>query len=163
MRILVASASRHGATREIAAAIGETLAREGLDVDVRDAESVTDVSGYGAVVLGSAVYVGHWLEPARRLVERHGADLAARPTWLFSSGPLGDPPRPAEPDAVRVDDLVAATGAREHRLFAGRLDRSLLGFGERAVVVAVRAREGDFRDWDAIRAWARDIAGGLEG
>ncbi len=54
--------------------------------------------------------------------------------------------------------LVAATGAREHRVFAGRLDRHRLGFAERAVTLALRAPEGDFRDWAAIEAWAAEIA-----
>jgi menaquinone-dependent protoporphyrinogen oxidase len=53
---------------------------------VRPVEQVGDLSGYTEVVLGSAVYVGRWLEPARRFVEEHADELAARPTWLFSSG-----------------------------------------------------------------------------
>jgi menaquinone-dependent protoporphyrinogen oxidase len=59
---------------------------------------------------------------------------------------------------VQAEDLVQAAGAVEHRVFAGRLDRSLLGLGEKAVVVAVRAPEGDFRDWEAIDDYAAGIA-----
>ena len=96
-------------------------------------------------------------------MEERGAELAGRPVWLFSSGPLGEPPRPTEDEAVDVAGIVAATGAREHRLFAGRLDRHLLSFRERAVVRAVRAAEGDFRDWDEIDGWADTIAAALLG
>src|SRR5205807_2446948 len=110
----------------------------GVPVDVRPAEHVTMVDGYDAVVLGSAVYAGHWLEPARRLVEDQAPALAQRPVWLFSSGPIGDPPKPTE-DPVDVAALVEATGAREHRVFAGRLDRHHLGFAERAIALALRA------------------------
>jgi menaquinone-dependent protoporphyrinogen oxidase len=77
---------------------------------------------------------------------------------LFSSGPVGNPPRPAEEDAVDVTELLAATHAREHRLFGGALDQAALGFRERAVMRAVGAHDGDARDWDAIRDWAGAIA-----
>jgi menaquinone-dependent protoporphyrinogen oxidase len=68
MRVLVTAATRHGATEEIAAAIGEVLAGRGLDPTVAAPEQVKGVDGDDAVVLGSAVYAGHWLKPARELV-----------------------------------------------------------------------------------------------
>jgi menaquinone-dependent protoporphyrinogen oxidase len=160
-RVLVAVASRHGATREIAETVARTLRDEGLDVHLADAEAVQGVSGFDGVVVGSAVYVGRWLEPARVLVDAHGDELASRPTWLFSSGPIGDPPKPEAEDAVQIDEIAERVSARDHRLFSGKLDRSVLGFGERAVVLAFRAPEGDFRDWDEIEAWAREIAADL--
>lgn len=167
MKVLVTAASKHGATAEIAAEIGETLRNalrdtggEEVVVDVRPVEQVGSVEGYDAVVLGSAVYAGHWLKPARELVDRQAGALAARPVWLFSSGPIGDPPKPEE-EPVDAAGIREATGAREHRVFAGKLDKQTLGFGEKAVVLALRAPEGDFRDREAIRAWARDIAAGL--
>jgi menaquinone-dependent protoporphyrinogen oxidase len=111
------------------------------------------------VVLGSAVYMGRWLEDARHAAKRI-ATQPPRPVWLFSSGPIGDPPKPdEEPD--EVSDVVRTTHARGHRLFAGRLDRHRLGVGERAVVMALRVADGDFRDWDAIDAWGALIAGEL--
>jgi menaquinone-dependent protoporphyrinogen oxidase len=162
MRVLVAVASRHGATLEIADAISRVLAASGLDTETSAFETVDDLAPYDAFVLGSAVYVGRWLELARDFVEAHGAELAGRPTWLFSSGPIGAPPRPAAEDAVQVDEIAATTGARGHRLFAGRLDKSTLGFGERAMVLAFRVAEGDYRDWAEIEAWALEIAAALE-
>ena len=102
--------------------------------------------------------MGNWLAPARRFVEEYGEELASRPTWLFSSGPLGSPLRPQEDEAVHIDRIWAKTSAIEHRLFGGRLDKSQLSFRERAVVHAVRAPEGDFRDWNDVRAWAASIA-----
>ena len=89
-----------------------------------------------------------------------GGALAGKPVWLFSSGPVGDPPRPEE-DPVDIADVLAATKAREHRVFAGRLDKRRLGFGERAIVVALRVREGDFRNWAEIQGWASQIADSL--
>ena len=140
-------------------AIGEVLRERGLDATVGPPEAAT-VDGHDAVVLGSAVYAGHWLKPARELVDRQRDALAARPVWLFSSGPVGDPPKPEE-DPVDVAELVAATGARDHRVFAGRLLRKQLGFADKAIAVALRVPDGDFRDWDEIRAWAARIARAL--
>lgn len=161
MTVLVSAASKHGSTGEIAEAIGRVLRDRGLEVDVRAAENVTMVDGYEAVVLGSAVYAGHWLEPARHVAQSQAIPLATRPVWLFSSGPVGDPPKPDE-DPVDVAALVEATGAREHRVFAGRIDKHRLGFAEKAVVLALRAPEGDFRDWAAVEAWAAEIADTLQ-
>jgi menaquinone-dependent protoporphyrinogen oxidase len=157
MRVLVTAATRYGATAEIAEAIGQVLADRGLDPTVAAPEQVEGVDGYDAVVVGSAVYAGHWLKPARELVGRLGAALADRPVWLFSSGPVGDPPKPDE-DPVDVAELLTATGAREHRVFAGRLVRRRLRFPERAVVSALRVPDGDFRDWSEISRWAVRIA-----
>jgi menaquinone-dependent protoporphyrinogen oxidase len=160
MRVLVTAASKYGATGEIAQAIGEVLREHGLDSTVGPSDDATSVDGYDAVVLGSAVYAGRWLKPARGLVERSRDALAARPVWLFSSGPVGDPPKPEE-DPVDVAEIVAATGARDHRVFAGKLVRKQLGFGDKAIAVALRVPDGDFRDWTEIRRWAAGIADAL--
>jgi menaquinone-dependent protoporphyrinogen oxidase len=161
MKVLVTAATKHGATAEIAAAIGEALRGEhGLDAAVVPPEEVATVDSYDAVVLGSAVYAGHWLAAAKELVDRAGGALAGKPVWLFSSGPVGDPPKPEE-DPVDVAEIVAATRAREHRVFAGKLVKRQLGFGERAIVVALRVPEGDFRDWAEIKGWASQIAESL--
>jgi menaquinone-dependent protoporphyrinogen oxidase len=139
--------------------IARALAARGLDAEAVLPEVVDAVDGYDAFVLGSAVYFGHWLDPAINLVEEHMETLAARPVWLFSSGPLGPPgDELPEGDAVDAAPMIEKTRALAHRTFAGRLDRSLLGFREKAVVVALRAPEGDFRDWAAIDAFANEIA-----
>jgi menaquinone-dependent protoporphyrinogen oxidase len=161
MRVLVTAATKYGATAEIAEVIGEVLGECGLDPTVVPPEQVDRVDGYDAVVLGSAVYAGHWLQPARDLVGRFGGFLADRPVWLFSSGPVGDPPKPEE-DPVDVAEVLATTRACEHRVFAGKLVRKRLSFPERAIVSALRVPEGDFRDWAEIRAWAAGIAGTLQ-
>lgn len=157
MKVLVSAASKHGSTAEIARTIGEVLQEERLEVAVMPPEDVRSITGFDAAVLGSAVYAGHWLKPARELVERLGEALAALPVWLFSSGPIGDPPKPEE-DPVDVAEVMEVTGARGHRVFPGKLVKAGLGFGEKAIVLALRAPEGDFRDWEEIRAWAAQVA-----
>jgi menaquinone-dependent protoporphyrinogen oxidase len=158
MRVLVAASSKHGATGEIAAEVGRVLEARGLEALVMRLEDVFDVHGFDAYVIGSAVYAGRWMGEARRFVDRHADELAERPIWLFSSGPIGDPPKPAAETAVKLDDAVKRTGAREHRVFTGRLDHRSLGLAERAVVRVVGAGNGDYRDWDDVRAWAAGIA-----
>lgn len=160
MRVLVTAASKHGATAEIADAIGRGLTGNGITAVVLAPEEVNELEGFDAVVVGSAVYAGHWLDAAKELVERLGPELRNREVWLFSSGPVGDPLKPEE-DPVDVAAMREATSAVEHRLLAGRLDRSLLGFAEKAIVMALRAPEGDFRDWEEIAAWSEAIARAL--
>jgi menaquinone-dependent protoporphyrinogen oxidase len=160
MNVLVTAASKHGATAEIAAWIGAALTEAGVPTDVRDPDSVWSLSGYDAVVIGSAVYAGKWLAPATGLVDRLGTELQARPVWLFSSGPAGDPPRP-DSDPVDAAPMLAATNARGHHIFPGLIERKRLGLGERAIVSALRVPDGDFRTPDEVRTWARGIAADL--
>ena len=158
MPVLVTAASKHGATLEIAHAIARGLSNRGVAADAQPVEEVDSLDGHDAIVLGSAVYAGHWLKPASQLAERHLSDRAARPVWLFSSGPVGSPDPKPEGDPVDIQSLLEATGARDHRVFAGRIDHDRLSFAERALVRALRAPVGDFRDWDAIDAFAGQIA-----
>src|SRR4051812_1761727 len=166
MKILVAVATRHGATREIAENVATAVGSARTDagvwslVEVRDAVLVHSVEGFDAVVLGSAVYRGHWPEPARKLAESFSDELRRVPVWLFSSGPIGEQTEPAEEPLV-VEDLGRRLEARGHRLFGGKIDRHALHFPERAVVAALRVADGDNRDWPSIRAWGRDIGASL--
>jgi menaquinone-dependent protoporphyrinogen oxidase len=158
MTVLVAAASRHGATAEIAGAIGGTLQGLGVEVEVARLEDVATVYPYDAFVLGSAVYRGSWLRPARHFLEEHVELLRTQPTWLFSSGPIGVPPHPAAAESFDAADLVRMVEAREHRLFRGRLlDARELGPVERVLVGALHAPSGDFRNWCEVTAWAVGI------
>lgn len=161
MDILIAVASRHGSTREIGEAIAQELRSAGHEIDVRDAEHAPPPELYDAAIIGSAVYMGGWLASAREFVMHNKDHLGTIPIWLWSSGPLGDDT--SKPTTINhLQELMEATGAREHRVFVGKLDPSSLGVGERLIARAVGAPEGDFRDWDAIRSWAREIAVTLE-
>ncbi|MCK9520088.1 MAG: flavodoxin domain-containing protein [Dehalococcoidia bacterium] len=160
MRVLVAWASKHGATAGIAEAIGEELREQGLEVTALPMENVGALEEFDAFVLGAAVYVGQWVKPAKEFVQRNREVLARRPVWLFSSGPIGEPLKPAA-DAVDVGAAMEATAAREHRLFAGRIARKELGLAEKAMMLALRVPDGDWRDWEDIRGWARGIAAKL--
>ena len=158
-RVLVAYATKHGSTREVAEEIGRVLRQRGLDTDVAEARLVRDLAPYGAVVLGSALYAAHWQRDANRFVARHLAALQARPVWLFSTGPLD---RSADAGLLPAPPSVAITtdpiGARAHRVFGGRLLADTPGLDPQ---VLATHPVGDFRDWAAIRAWAQGIAAAL--
>jgi menaquinone-dependent protoporphyrinogen oxidase len=166
VRVLVAYATKHGATGEIASKIGQVLGQAGLDADVLPADQVSDLAPYHAVVLGSAVYAGRWRKEAAAFLEANEKQLAGRPVWLFSSGPTGegDPvelmkgwrfPEALQPVADRIQPRDIAS-------FHGVLDTGKLGLGEKLIVKALKAPTGDFRDWGNITSWATDIASALE-
>jgi menaquinone-dependent protoporphyrinogen oxidase len=165
-RILVAYASRYHATAEIAEEIGKTLRKtSGLEVVVRDVSTVSDLSPFEGVVLGSAVYIGQWQQSAVDFLKNFETELAQRPVWLFSSGPTGDGD-PKElmkgwefPDALKPN--AERIAPREMVVFHGKLIPQQLHFGERMIIKAMHPPTGDFRDWDAIRAWANHIAESL--
>jgi menaquinone-dependent protoporphyrinogen oxidase len=171
MEILVAYATRHGATRGIAERIAERLTAAGLTSEARPAAEVRDASRYDAFVVGGAAYMFHWLGDATTFVKRNAMLLAERPTWLFSSGPIGT-------DTVDKDgrDVLETTVPKEfagfrdaihprgEKVFFGAIDPAAkpIGTAERLMALMPAASsalpKGDFRDWPAIDAWADEIA-----
>lgn len=163
-RVLVAYGSKHGATAEIAEAIGEALRAEGHEAEVDAAGAVNDFEPYEAIVLGSAVYSGRWRRDARALLRQLGRGLGDRPLWVFSSGPVGEQePDPASrwqyPNSVRK--ACERLGARDAVVFAGRVPLEPGNFIERSMVKNTPEDRRDCRDFEAIAAWARAIAGDL--
>jgi menaquinone-dependent protoporphyrinogen oxidase len=159
-RVLVSAASEHGSTTEIARVIGDTLDRNDITVDIIPPAVVDSIEDYDAVILGSAVYSGHWLAASRDFAIRFRDPLAVRPVWLFSSGPVGDPSRKLDP--AEVDRILQAIPVCGHRMFAGKLDPQALSFMERTSLLVSRdGVRGDFRDWDIITQWADGIAANL--
>lgn len=171
MTVLVAYATRHGSTTAIAERIAQTLSDQGVPAEALPVAEVRDVAAYDAVVLGSAAYASHWLKEATRFAHRHREELAARPVWLFSSGPLGtdevdergrdvlETSRPRE-----FDKLAELLGVRDEQVFFGAYDAEAapIGVMERTMRHLPAGKSmlpsGDFRDWGAIASWAGGIA-----
>jgi menaquinone-dependent protoporphyrinogen oxidase len=174
MSVLVAYASRHGATAGIAERIAERLRAAGLEAEARPVNAARDLTAYDAFVIGGAAYMFHWMKEATAFVRRNRVLLTSRPVWLFSSGPLGTAATDEQGQDLRVvsepreiAELRAAVHPRDHRVFFGAFDRHMktVGFTERLVMLMPAARaafpEGDFRDWAEIEAWADGIASEL--
>ena len=171
MKVLVAYATRHGATQGIAERIADTLRQQGLEVTLAPADRTGPVDGYDAFVVGGCAYYFHWAKECTGFVRRHRALLAGRPTWLFSSGPLGTDAVDAKGQDAReaarpreFAELVDAIHPREERILFGAYDpdSAPVGMMERLTRMMPAARDalpaGDFRDWEEIEAWAVEIA-----
>lgn len=164
--VLVAYATKHGATAEIAEKIGQVLRRAGLRTDVLPADRVSDLTPYDAVVLGSAVYIGRWRKEAVKFLKANEPALAEKQVWLFSSGPTGK----GDPVALmqgwrfpgKLQTIADRITPREIAVFHGVLDVGKLKFFEKWIIKTVKAPVGDFRDWDAITSWATAIAAALK-
>ena len=161
-QVLVAYATKHGATAEIAEKIGQVLRQAGLRTDVLPADRVIDLTPYTAVVLGSAVYIGRWRKEATTFLKANEKVLAQRLVWLFSSGPTGEGepveltkgwrfPKALQPIADRIRP-------RDVAVFHGDVNMKKLNFIEKWMIKNVKAPPGDFRDWEAITSWATAIA-----
>jgi len=172
--VLVVFASRAGATAEIAERIGERVARAGHHVVVRPVTDSVDPARHDAVVLSSAVYMGHWLKEATGFARRNRPALSGRPLWLFSSGPLGTEQLDDEGRDLRevsapkeLPELLETLQPRDHRVFFGALDPHRLSLTHRSLRALPAGRrilpEGDFRDWREVDSWATGIATQLTG
>ena len=166
VQVLVAYATKYGATAEIAEKIGQVLREAGLRADVLPADRVSDLTPYQAVVLGSAVYIGQWRKEAVKFLKANETVLAEKPVWLFSSGPTGEGD-PAElgqgwrfPKAQQP--IVDHIQPRDIAIFHGAVELKKLNFIEKRMIRTVKAPLGDFRDWDAITSWATAIADALK-
>lgn len=164
--ILIAYASKHGSTAQIAENIALRLKKAGFMPEVRDIKDIASLEEYSAVVVGSAVYAGSWLKEAADFLEKFQEDLTRLPTWFFSAGPTGkgDPVEQMKgwrfPDALKP--LADKIHPRDIAFFHGVLDMSKLRLAEKLIVYALKAPAGDFRDWEMINQWADQIARSLK-
>lgn len=158
--VLVAYASRYGATREVAEFVGKDLERAGFTVDVRPADEVDRIDGYRAVVLGAPFYLGRWLPQAHEFLARHRGELGGLPVAVFALGPLD-----AGDDETAAEQLTQALA--QHPLlhpvatatFGGRFDAGVLRLPDRLLTAMPASPlhgldRTDRRDWTVIAHWA---------
>jgi menaquinone-dependent protoporphyrinogen oxidase len=163
MNVLVAYASKHGSTHEIAEAVASALGDCGLNADCVEAGEEKSLEGYDAVILGSAVYMKRWRGEARHFLRKHRKELAELPFWVFSSGPVGEPTEEADAWAEPKHTIENAQelGVRDHAVFGGKVPEE--GFMGRKMAEGTPAEYRDRRDFDEIRAWAEGVAAELRG
>ena len=158
-KVLVAYATKAGSTGEVAEAIGQALCDGGAAVDVKPVKEVDDLDGYKAVVVGSAIRMTRVLPEMASFVESHQATLSQMPTAYFlCCGRLQDDTQENRREVSSwlspVREIVRPVG---EGLFAGKVDFDKLSFLDRTMAKMMGSSEGDWRDWDAIRAWAGDL------
>ena len=163
-RVLVAYVSKAGSTAEVAETIGATLRAAGLSADVRRAQDVQDLSAYDAVVLGSGARIGRLFGGAAHFAKKHQAALAQKKVAYFVVCMTMKQDTPQNRETVKgyLAPLRQVCEPFSQGLFAGRMSLETLGPVWRFFMRQSKPEDlGDFRNWDAIRAWAQEIAPAL--
>jgi menaquinone-dependent protoporphyrinogen oxidase len=158
-KILVSYASQCGSTGEVAQAIGRTLCAAGAAVDVRRAQGVNDVSAYRAVIVGSAVYMRRLMPEAVTFVEANRTALSQVPVAYFVvCGTLKeDTDETHRQAAAFLDPLRQTVPPVSEGLFGGVMDYAKVSLLQQLIIRVMGEGEGDFRNWDAIGAWAEGL------
>ncbi|MHB1132872.1 MAG: flavodoxin domain-containing protein [Chloroflexota bacterium] len=166
--ILVAFATRYGSTQETAETVAATLRECGLEARVQPLREVRTLEGFGAVVLGAALYMGHWYKDADRFLSQYRQDLVERPVAIFALGPIQSPPNDEELQGARaqLDKELAKfpwLGPVAREVFGGKYDPSRLRFPDNLIAILPASPlknkpASDVRDWGAIRSWANGLA-----
>ena len=156
-KILITYASKCGSTGEVASAIGKTLAQNGVRVDVLPIKDVTTLSGYQAVLIGSAIRTAHWLREAVDFVGENRATLQGVPTAYFTvcMTMREDTPANRAKAAGFIEPVRAVLTPAAEGYFAGKVDPNKLSFLENTMLKSRGGQQGDFRDWDKIANWAQ--------
>jgi menaquinone-dependent protoporphyrinogen oxidase len=161
MRILIAYGTKRGATQGLAQMLAAAMEQRGAQVVTTAADDVRDLTGFDAVVVGGSLYMGRWHKDSVRMVKRLAEPLRQVPVWLFSSGPIGDEAaeHPDVPPVDKVAGLMERVGARGHMTFAGALAPDASGL---IAAKMAQSMSGDWRDPEAIDAWAEQIVGSVQ-
>jgi menaquinone-dependent protoporphyrinogen oxidase len=166
--ILVAYATRYGSTREVAEAVAATMREEGIEAVATPAQKVAALDGYRAVVLGAPLYFGSWHKDALKLLARNRSALQGLPVAVFALGPLRDVPHERQETRAQLQKTLAGLRLEPlcSEVFCGKYDPAKLRFTDRLIAGLPAsplhgAPASDARDWGAIRAWARELAGKL--
>ncbi|HEY7419725.1 MAG TPA: flavodoxin domain-containing protein [Ktedonobacteraceae bacterium] len=153
--ILVTYATRYGTTQEVAETVTATLRERGLMVDIQPMREVHTLEGYRAVVLGTALYAGHWHKDARRFLSRHHKALVERPLAIFTLGPVHADEKEWQGAHMQLDkELAKFPWLRPItvEIFGGAIVPARMHFPFNHIPAA------DVRDWTAIRTWASNLA-----
>ena len=164
-KILIAYASEFGTTGEVAVAIGDVLCQEGNTVETKWIKNVKDINNYDQVIIGSAIHTDNWMSEATEFVTANQHILSKLPVaYFFTCLALSKRNEQAERKAMEYSDKLYAMVPQVKPVsvgrFAGVLDYSKWSFFSRLIAKGIcsilRFKEGDYRDWNAIRAWAKD-------
>jgi menaquinone-dependent protoporphyrinogen oxidase len=155
LSVLVAYATRYGSTQEVAAAITTTLREDGIKVNLQPMQDVKNLDNYNAVVLGAAIYNARWHPEAHIFLAKYQETLRQIPVAIFALGPLSTSEAAMQRSCRQLDmELEKYPWLKPVavEIFVGKSDPTKLGVLDRLF-----SRASDFRDWQAIRAWANAL------
>ena len=159
--ILVAYATKHGSTQEVAEAVAATLRERGLEVDIQPMREVRTLEGYRAIVLGAPLYMFHWHKDALHFLARHREALTQRPVAIFALGPFHAEEKEFQEVRRQLDQELAKfpwLTPQAIAIFGAKFDPTKLTFPYNLLPALKNMPASDVRDWTAIRAWASDLA-----
>lgn len=171
MNILVAYATAHGSTKEVAEFIGRILTTYNAKVTVADVQDIQYVDTYDAFVLGSPIHGGLWLQEMCNFTDRFHAQLSRKPSYFWITCI-----RALEPDGYEhaleyyIDHkTLNSFNVRDVAVFTGKLNPDAITRQEQWYLASHydgKQRPGyinnDFRDWEVIAAWANRLAKDLQ-
>jgi len=157
-KIIVAYASATGATQGVAEKIAETLRSEGADVDLVAAKEITSFAAYDGAVLGSGIRVGKWLAAGKKMLAVGGLEGKRVALFCTCMAAVECKPEDMQPMEAYMETLAAGTGAVSTKVFAGAHDPKKLNLLMRLIMKMLKSPVGDYRDWEAIKGWAKEIA-----
>jgi len=163
-KILVVHASRKGSTEEIARAVAKELEAAGAAVEVAEMKMASVPEDVQAVVIGAPVYAGHIVPAVAAFVAKNRTRLEKIPVAAFAVGiaPVEPKTGPVERFLEELRKALLPIQPVAVTMFAGKLDPARMSFVERTMTKMLKVPTGDFRDWEAIRAWARGLVVGLK-
>ncbi len=171
MKVLIAYASAHGSTAEVAEFIGHVLSERGLSVTAASADTLSNIKGYDVIVLGTAIHAGTWLPAMTDFVSRFADELAQRSVfmWVNCIRVMEQYGEEHVMEHYMVHELLRKINPKSVTAFAGKLDLQSVDWNERWTLAArydgmtwPSSFDGDFRNWDEIRTWAHQIADTLK-
>jgi menaquinone-dependent protoporphyrinogen oxidase len=158
-KVLVAYTSRTGSTAEIAQAIAKELEATGNSIEVAEMKGIDTIEGYRAVVIGAPIYMAAIEKDVAHFVGQHRNGLTGVPVAAFVVGIA-----PVDHRVGSVEEVLGKLRAAldpvkpvSVTMFAGRLELARMSFVQRTMTGLMKVLTGDFRDWEAIRAWARGL------
>ena len=159
-KVLVVYGTTSGCTEGIAAQIGKTLEEMGAAVDVVSAKGAPNAAGYDAVLVGSGVRAGSWHKSARDWVADNADALKSTPVAFFTCGLVIRDEGKAEEVRAYTKPVEEVSGVTpvDVGLFAGWNEPKQMSFPERTVLKVMKAPKGDFRDFEAVKAWTKEVA-----
>ena len=166
-KILVAFASVHGSTQEIAKKIAANMRETGLEVDLHPVREIRKLDGYRLVALGAPLYMFHWHKDALRFLSRHRRAIeGGLPVAIFAGGPIEESDEKAWGEVrAQLDKELAKfpwLKPLSVEIVGGKFDPTRLRFPYNLIPAMKQMEASDLRDWTAIQAWARELAAKLQ-